>query len=301
MLRSLRNSLASFVGALGVRVHRRRDLQIAVATLPGLDHDGGQVSFCKVHPRQLGVGTAGAPRISNDGDIDIWVIPAKVMSSLLTVRTGLSATELLRADQIKHQPHRIRYFAVRAVLRHALSHRVQNTVESGRWQFHANDHGRPELRPGQADCSFSITHAEGFSVIAIATNSTVGIDAERLDDSRVKHLPLDCLSSNEKSRLKVRSRAGRFADFFRLWTLKEAYVKALGLGVSHDFSSIDFCPDTAVLRNETKSENSVNPALFGILNLEYLEQKYLLTICMLGSCLGKIGKSRKSFYIVGGH
>ncbi len=187
----------------------------------------------------------GAEAADTETNIDIWIIPAETMPRLARENDVLSAEERRHADQINHKYHRIRYIAVRTTLRFALSHRVQDAIQGDGWKISTPPFGKPQICSEQANCSFSITHADDFSVIAIAPDTTVGIDAEKIDNAKIKHLPLDCLSENEQKRLKAKTRDDQYYDFFRFWTLKEAYTKALGVGLSADFERIEFDLDEA--------------------------------------------------------
>lgn len=102
---------------------------------------------------------------------------------------------------------------------------------------------RPEL-DAQCDLSFSTSHADGLAVIAVSTDRAVGIDIEHirpipgaLDMARHlftprEHAHLAALRSEELS-----------AEFLRLWTRKEAYAKALGVGLSLPLDSFDVVDD----------------------------------------------------------
>lgn len=295
MFRPLIETLKSIATGAPAAAAPRRLFEIAPEVLPRDIAANGTVSFRKVAARDLGAAVAVPAHAGADADIDIWVLPHDGMTQFLDAQELLSADERAHAERIRHETHRVRFIAVRVLLRRALSQRVDGVVAAADWRFVNNRFGKPELAAGQANCSFSITHAEGFSVIAVAANSTIGIDAERVDAERVKHLPVDLLSQNEKSGLDASSARNRYGDFFRLWTLKEAYTKALGLGMSLDFSKLDFCARTAQLRD---GAGETGNAQFGILNLKYLGQKYLLTVCMLGSSLASLVGSHKNIFIV---
>lgn len=262
-----------------------------IVPFPGLNLKNGSISV-----RQLSSDGSNTKR-GEDADIDIWVIPDASMEPLLEAETVLSAQERRHANRYKSEKERTRYIAVRTLLRLALSHRMRNSVAGGDWRFSMNAYGKPELCPDQANCSFSISHADGFSVVAIAPNTTVGIDAEKVDRERLKHLPLECLSSNEQDRLNARPRDDRYYDFFRLWTLKEAYTKALGEGLSRDFGELEFNLDTTP-DAPAEGPDVAEDENYELLTLKYFEFNHLLAICLLDVAGGGKAQPTKNLYLV---
>jgi phosphopantetheinyl transferase len=231
-------------------------------------------------------------------EIDLWIIPVEAMPRLAREHDVLSEDERRHAAQINHNCHRIRYTAVRTALRFALSHRVEDTIESGNWRISTPPNGKPQICSEQANCSFSITHSDDFSVIAIAPDSTVGIDAERVDNAKLKHLPFECLSENEQQRMKAKAEDEQYYDFFRFWTLKEAYTKAIGLGLFVDFDSIEFNLGCAWSAADTTAANAVGTEKYELLTLKYLEFEHLLAICLLGVARGSDHQAAKNLYVV---
>ena len=247
--------------------------------------------------RQLASDAAQCDNPDHTSEIDIWIVPTEAMRRLAYSHDVLSADERRHARTIKHTVHRTRYIAVRTALRFALSHRVRNGIESDSWRISTPPSGKPQICSEQANCSFSITHADDFSVIAIAPESAVGIDAERVDSAKLKHLPIDCLSANEQERLKAKAEDDQYYDFFRFWTLKEAYTKALGLGLFVDFDRIEFDLDTS-LSADGQSTAGVETEKYELLTLKYLEFEHLLAICLLGVARGSDHQAAKNLYIV---
>lgn len=93
-----------------------------------------------------------------------------------------------------------------------------------------NEYGKPEL--SGENVYFNISHSNGAVVCAVS-DKPVGVDIEYIKEMRPGIINR-CFTDNEKKAI-LSSR-----DFYRLWTLKEAYVKMLGLGISHTLSLIEF-------------------------------------------------------------
>jgi 4'-phosphopantetheinyl transferase len=98
--------------------------------------------------------------------------------------------------------------------------------------------GKPALAPPHAGLAFNLTHTGGLVGVAVAAAARVGLDAEqaarrpRADPLRVarRHFAPAEVAALEAAA----SEGARAALFLRLWTLKEAYVKALGHGIGAD-------------------------------------------------------------------
>lgn len=97
-----------------------------------------------------------------------------------------------------------------------------------------SEHGKPYLKDDEL--YFNISHTDGLSFCAVG-KTEMGIDAEKIR-SYNRRIERRVLSENELNLLNESET--REEDFFRLWTLKEAYSKFTGQGLSIGFSSLDF-------------------------------------------------------------
>jgi 4'-phosphopantetheinyl transferase len=119
------------------------------------------------------------------------------------------------------------------LVRAALSHQVP-AVDPAAWRFLADPHGRPFVaEPENVDpVHFSLSHTEGCVACAISPSPFVGVDVE-VTDRPCSHLAIAefVFSSAEVAALRRLSPAEMTERFFDYWTLKEAYIKARGLGL----------------------------------------------------------------------
>nr|WP_282449533.1 4'-phosphopantetheinyl transferase superfamily protein [Roseibium sp. CAU 1639] len=113
-------------------------------------------------------------------------------------------------------------------------------TDPGAWRFEADATGKPQIR-GRRGPDFSLTHTRGLVACAVATAGRVGIDAET--DGRSADVDLllpEVCSPPERAALIALTGAARRSLFLDFWTLKEAYLKAQGLGISEDLTAIAF-------------------------------------------------------------
>ena len=106
------------------------------------------------------------------------------------------------------------------------------------------DGGKPELAlPGRQDLRFNLSHSNGMVACAAAFGAELGIDVEprgrRVEPSVADHF----FAPDEARWLAERPETKRDEDFMALWTLKEALVKASGLGLSQGLETFSMRPD----------------------------------------------------------
>ena len=153
----------------------------------------------------------------------------------------LSAEERDRAASFVFMRDRITFAAAHALLRWTLS--KSDDVPPSAWMFTSNEYGKPSISgPGAArELTFSLAHADGLVACVVGHGVQLGIDVEPLD--RVT----DCLdladrffAPSETAALRACAENERQARFVELWTLKEAYVKATGVGLWHPLNTFAF-------------------------------------------------------------
>jgi 4'-phosphopantetheinyl transferase len=155
----------------------------------------------------------------------------------------LDDEERLRASRFRFEIDRRRFIARRAFRRQVLATHlsvpeVAVRFRTGRW-------GRPEVH-SRHGVTFSASHADGLAIVVIATAGTVGVDIERLRPiPGVLDLAAGVLSRREAKHIRTAAAGGPAQAFLRVWTRKEAYAKALGLGLALPFDGFDAHADPA--------------------------------------------------------
>jgi 4'-phosphopantetheinyl transferase len=152
----------------------------------------------------------------------------------------LSPDERQRAARFAFERDRRRYIVARARLRQLLGERLGAVPES--LQFVYNPYGKPALarRPETRDLRFNLSYCGDVAVYAFAEGREVGVDVEevrRLPDA--DEVAMRFFSRRERAaylRLPLRERP---QGFFNCWTRKEAFIKALGDGLSHPLEAFD--------------------------------------------------------------
>lgn len=157
-------------------------------------------------------------------------------------RQMLSRDELLRSEKILFPSHRTTFVVAKALTRAALAHYLDEPPQA--LAFARNEYGKPRLaadRGRAPSLRFNLSHAEDAAVLLVKENGEVGVDIECLDRDLRGSMPDIAGMSLTGEEIDSISLAEypehRFLEF---WTLKEAYVKAIGLGLSANLSGFRF-------------------------------------------------------------
>ena len=166
-----------------------------------------------------------------------------------TALSVLSSDERARYERFRLDGDRHEFAAAHALLRTTLSE--FDRIGPRDWRFDAGSHGKPVLAPGLSalPLSFNLSHARGLVACAVALGADVGLDVElvtRATDWRA--IASRFFPSTEIAQIDGVAEAGRATRFFEIWTLKEAFAKALGVGLSQslDASAFDLADASAI-------------------------------------------------------
>ncbi|MFT4106484.1 MAG: 4'-phosphopantetheinyl transferase superfamily protein [Lacrimispora sp.] len=121
------------------------------------------------------------------------------------------------------------------------------------------EHGKPYLKDF-SHIHYNISHTKGLAACGLG-GSSLGVDVERIrpfPESVAERV----FSSAEKRRMKELPEKERDSYFFRMWTLKESYVKALGCGITVPLADISAGSDSSAFFHQ-----------------EMLEGGYVLSVC----------------------
>lgn len=152
----------------------------------------------------------------------------------------LSEDERRRAERFVFERDRRRYTVARARLRQLLAERLGAAPESLQLAYSA--HGKPALarRPGQRDLRFNVSHCGDVAAYAFTEGREVGVDVEEvrvLPDA--DEVAMRFFSQRERAAYLRLPASERPRGFFNCWTRKEAFVKAVGDGLSHPLETLD--------------------------------------------------------------
>lgn len=188
--------------------------------------------------------------------VRLCVTEALSAASITEAVRLLSPDERKRHDRFIFECDRRDFAVAHAVLRRTLSE-FRNVAPEA-WRFRTDPSGKPLIvdNASASDVCFSLSHTRGLVACAVANGGAVGIDIERLaNHSGILELARRFFSHQEYADLEQCEPAERQVRFIEVWTLKEAYVKALGKGLSFPLDEFCFVFDGAAsLRFNTNAE-----------------------------------------------
>jgi 4'-phosphopantetheinyl transferase len=173
----------------------------------------------------------------NQADAHVWLIRLDPSAQRLAALTPLlSADERRRAEAFQFAHLRQKYIAAHGALREVLAcYTGQSPADIHFWQ---NAHGKPHLSNSQLQ--FNVSHSGDLALCAVADGRALGVDIEVIR-------PMDDLdavaerffSTQERAVLRTLDGDTKRHAFFACWTRKEAYIKAIGLGLAQRLDAFD--------------------------------------------------------------
>jgi 4'-phosphopantetheinyl transferase len=190
------------------------------------------------------------------GEVHVWRL--ELERPLETFVELLDPDELSRANRFHFEKDRKHFVVARGFLRVLLGRYLDSDPKQLKFTYGA--YGKPAL-PGEDLLRFNMSHSHGIALYALTEGRDVGVDVEYVRADFTS----DDIARRFFSPFEVKSLCGlpteeRVASFFRCWTRKEAYIKALGSGLSHPLDQFDvtLAPSepAALLRDHREPEAS---------------------------------------------
>lgn len=170
----------------------------------------------------------------------VCAVPDAISAELARARylAMLSETEQKQHARFRFDDDRHTYLVAHALVRTTLG--AMLSVRPEQLAFEIGEHGKPELKHAAAgDLRFNLSHTRGLVACGVTRADDIGVDVEQIDRKlEIDTLAGSVLSDDERAALGPLAGSARRERFFRHWTLKEAYVKAIGRGISLPLRSL---------------------------------------------------------------
>ncbi len=188
------------------------------------------------------------------GEVDIWRVwldqGPEIIRDLGRV---LSPQEVNRSNRFRYTRDRNRWIAVRGALRWILGTYLH--VNPRGIRISLGEHGKPELQDYRGALAFNISHSDDLALIALASADRVGIDIEHMrDDAAIEEIWQRSFAFAEQQYLCTLPQSQRMRAFFRIWSRREALVKATGLGLS-------LAPESIIVGTHSESKMEITLSL----------------------------------------
>lgn len=165
-------------------------------------------------------------------ELHLWRISLdEGIDSVDQLHKQLSDAEQLRAGKFFREAQAQQFVVYHAALRDILARYVG--VRPSEIAYETGQFGKPNVVAVQADgIRFNLTHSGELAVIAVSRDAEVGVDIEQVREVRSFASMLQrCLSDAERKDICDQQEEDRHRHFLRFWTHKEAYLKAVGVGL----------------------------------------------------------------------
>ena len=144
-----------------------------------------------------------------------------------------------RTRRFKHDTDRLRFAKCRCLLRRIIA--SWQDILPAEVSFRFGKNGKPFLSESRS-LQFNISHTRGCAIFAFCQDHEIGIDIEHTDrNADIDGISGKVFTTRERDMLMTLGRREKRREFFRLWTAKEAFMKATGRGFSLDPASIEAC------------------------------------------------------------
>jgi 4'-phosphopantetheinyl transferase len=172
------------------------------------------------------VGVMVAPAVD---EVEIWIVEVNAGTEAEADVATLSAQETERYAALDHDARAIA-LTTRAALRQVLGQHLALAPEDV--QIVEGDDAKPTLTGKELE--FNVAHTNGVALIAVA-QVAVGVDVERVEiiaPNEFDDIVAFVLTERELDELGHLPKGERLAAYYRVWTRKEAFVKATGEGIA---------------------------------------------------------------------
>ena len=206
----------------------------------------------------------------SSGEVHVWRArleqPQELQDEFL--RT-LDLDERERAHRFHFEKHRRRFILGRGFLRLLLGRYLKIAPEEVRFGY--GPYGKPSLADEHkaSGLRFNASHSHELAVYAFVQEREIGVDVEYVkDDFQSEEIAQRFFSAQEVQMLTALPKHERHAAFFRCWTRKEAYIKAIGSGLSHPLDQFDVTltadEPAALLRDAQDTEAIARWSMFNL-------------------------------------
>lgn len=186
--------------------------------------------------------------------VDVFTVVTDDVTDDVIARLAarLTPDEEARRQRLVRDVDRRTFVIARGLMQRTLS--AYGPTPPGDWRFETNDYGCPFVVAPQAGTPrlmFNLSHTTGLVALAVTRGHEVGVDVEKVDRVVREDIAGRHFAPDELRDLQALPAAAQPRAFFEYWTLKEAYIKARGMGLAiplGDFAFILRPPSSPVIR-----------------------------------------------------
>jgi 4'-phosphopantetheinyl transferase len=178
-------------------------------------------------------------------EVHVWLASLEIgeerYHALWNIR---SQEEMERAKRYRFEKNRISFVASRGILKTLLSGYLR--MAAGKISFAYGPYGKPELaiEASSVPLRFNASHSNGLALFAFALDREIGVDIEYIRRNiDIEHIAKRFFSSEERAIIEKLPPGMKEKGFFGCWARKEAFLKAIGKGLSFGLDRVEVSVD----------------------------------------------------------
>lgn len=190
----------------------------------------------------------------------------------------LSADERSRAERFKREYIKHNFIAARGNLREILA--MNLGCEPKEIQFSYSDRGKPYIQNFKG-IYFNLSHSHNLAIYVLSSDREVGIDLEYINPKcDVDNIAERYFLPSEQKIISSLSAQDKYLAFYRAWTLKEAYGKATGQGITNILDRVDV---SSLLKMPTGETLQIQDWTLKLLDPDLnIDANYTTAVCHFG-------------------
>lgn len=194
----------------------------------------------------------------------------------------LSEDEKKRADRLRSEKDKRRFIVSRGLLRENLGSYLG--AEPSEITFDYNKYGKPDIKPkyNPRNIKFNVSHSANLAIYAISQNREIGVDLEYIREVRTADKIIKRFFTKQETDFYHSQPEGKKnLAFFTLWTRKEAYSKARGMGIGLPLKEFDLnlIPNPRNISSDNKPKSK-----WSLIDIE-INEDYLAALATEGDNL----------------
>lgn len=198
------------------------------------------------------------PRLINN-EVHIWQLNLKQLDlHAFTFASILSEREKMRAGSFRFKKNKKRFIIGRGILRIILGFYLN--IKPELLEFHYGPYGKPQLNEKNYNeaIQFNLTHSHELALCAFTRGRRLGIDLEYITNiPDLKVITTHIFSRRENMIFKKIPKNKKLNAFLKCWTIKEAYSKAMGTGLTELYKQFDFSFSLGISTSKHKMKKYV--------------------------------------------
>ncbi len=200
----------------------------------------------------------------NPQEVHVW--KTNLEQSSINVQNSfniLNEDEKNKAQRFRFEKHQKRFTIARSNLKRILSFYL--SIPPQEIEFQYNTYGKPKLldKINQLDLQFNVSHSEDIAIYGITCHNLIGVDVEYIRPMpEAENLAQRFFSRKEFEKISTLLSEEKNREFFKLWTAKEAYLKAIGKGISGGLEKVEVSTHEPISFIRLPESNHINYNLF---------------------------------------